>query len=432
MPFLHFLQRTYRQIGLKSIRFKMRLYCDFKPFPLKTQKLSTDIKYFIKKLIKFLKPLKKVTVRAPTIPYVRSMVTAHNLDEMQGAKEARAEAYKRYVGVKRQRRRRSRSRRLPQTKGEQLLKKQMGMENQRGQAVVEYILIIIVSITLILALATKLIKPLSNFMENYAGGYVECLLETGDLPYFMTENPDSECSLEKMEAIGRINVDSGGSSTGSGPSDKEGGGSSSSNPNGGDSTQGKNSSANENSSGGKSSNTSGSSSSRGPRLRTRSNAVTDSRSSNSFSSLEDGSSNKNTKSGSRKSRRRNNTNKSQKKSLSGGGETSYEYQEDTGRGFTGVIKAPEDPFKNPSTPSPLPAPKASKKEAENNNLRPQSFSVPLAKKKTRGPTNSDMNLGKGFSFRKIIFYLIIGGVIFALVILVGTQLNSLKKGWGKN
>ena len=62
-----------------------------------------------------------VTVLAPTIPYVRSMVAAHSLDEMRGAKAERAEAYKRYVGVKRQRRRRSRLRRLLQTKGEQLL-----------------------------------------------------------------------------------------------------------------------------------------------------------------------------------------------------------------------------------------------------------------------------------------------------------------------
>ena len=423
MPFLHFLRRAYRQIGLKSIRFKMRFCCNFNPFSLKTQKPSTGTKYFIKKLRASLKPLKKVTVHAPTIPYVRNMVTAHNLDEMRGAKEERAEAY---FWVRWNEARRQATKQIAPiatNKGRPVT------ENQRGQAVVEYILIIIVSITLISALATKLIKPLSKFMENYAGKYVECLLETGDLPYFMTANPDSKCPLEKMGATGSINGGSGGSN---GSNSDEEGGSSSSKSNGGNSTQGKNSDANENSSGGKSSNTSSSPSAGGPRLRTGSGVVTDSGNSNSFSSLEEGSnSDKNTKSGSRRSRRRNNRNKFPKESLSGE-DIPYEYQEDIGEGLTGVIKAPEDPFKNSSTPSPLPAPKASKKEAENNNLRPQSFSVPLAKKKTRGPTTLDMSLGKGFSFRKIIFYLIIGGIIFALIILVGTQLNSLKKGWGKS
>ena len=94
-----------------------------------------------------------VTVHVPIIPYDRSMATAHSLDEMQGAKEERTEAYKRYVGVKRQR---SRSRRLPQTRGEQL------RQNTFGFTLIE----LLISIVILAFIASFTTQSLRRTMIN--------------------------------------------------------------------------------------------------------------------------------------------------------------------------------------------------------------------------------------------------------------------------
>ncbi len=52
---------------------------------------------------------------------------------------------------------------------------------QQGQAVVEYVLLLIVSISLLLAFKSSF-KKLDDFMYQFMGGYISCLMEYGELP----------------------------------------------------------------------------------------------------------------------------------------------------------------------------------------------------------------------------------------------------------
>lgn len=56
------------------------------------------------------------------------------------------------------------------------------LHDQGGQGVVEYILVVTVSVIIIASLWVKLYKPLGDFVGAFMGEYVACLLETGELP----------------------------------------------------------------------------------------------------------------------------------------------------------------------------------------------------------------------------------------------------------
>lgn len=56
--------------------------------------------------------------------------------------------------------------------------------NENGQAIVEYTLILLVSVSLVLALSMQIFQPLQSFLKDYMGEYTSCLLETGELPSF--------------------------------------------------------------------------------------------------------------------------------------------------------------------------------------------------------------------------------------------------------
>lgn len=56
------------------------------------------------------------------------------------------------------------------------------MGQQRGQAILEYVLLLVVVIMLATLLATRIFKPVQKWMEFYIGSYVECLLDQGELP----------------------------------------------------------------------------------------------------------------------------------------------------------------------------------------------------------------------------------------------------------
>lgn len=57
-------------------------------------------------------------------------------------------------------------------------------QNNSGQALIEYVLILIITVSLILALIAQVFKPMQTFVQSYMGDYVQCLLETGELPSF--------------------------------------------------------------------------------------------------------------------------------------------------------------------------------------------------------------------------------------------------------
>ena len=61
---------------------------------------------------------------------------------------------------------------------------------------IEYILVIVVTVVIILGLMDKMYRPLGLFIESFMGTYIGCLLETGELPHLgnTTEDEDSgEC-----------------------------------------------------------------------------------------------------------------------------------------------------------------------------------------------------------------------------------------------
>lgn len=56
------------------------------------------------------------------------------------------------------------------------------LANSRGQGIVEYILVIVVVISIALAIGARLFKPFNEWARNYIGDYVACLLDQGELP----------------------------------------------------------------------------------------------------------------------------------------------------------------------------------------------------------------------------------------------------------
>jgi hypothetical protein len=54
--------------------------------------------------------------------------------------------------------------------------------------VLEYILVLVVSVSLVLALMMQVFQPLQKFLTAYMGAYTECLLETGELPSLGGDN----------------------------------------------------------------------------------------------------------------------------------------------------------------------------------------------------------------------------------------------------
>ncbi|MBX3039889.1 MAG: hypothetical protein KF789_04160 [Bdellovibrionaceae bacterium] len=64
---------------------------------------------------------------------------------------------------------------------------------------VEYILVVTVSVIIVIGLAQRMYKPLGDFIEGFMGTYVACLLETGELPILGANNSGSgECKVPIM------------------------------------------------------------------------------------------------------------------------------------------------------------------------------------------------------------------------------------------
>jgi len=88
-------------------------------------------------------------------------------------------------------------------------------KNESGQTVVEYILVLTVVVVLTIGVVYQLNSNFSNYMRNYIGNYIVCLLETGELPKLGADaDPNSECDDDYEPfsiAFGRPGVpDSGG------------------------------------------------------------------------------------------------------------------------------------------------------------------------------------------------------------------------------
>lgn len=65
---------------------------------------------------------------------------------------------------------------------------------EQGQAVTEYVLILLVTVALLVSLSLIMFKPFSKWLENYMGAYLQCLLDAGELPSLGYENDGSVCN----------------------------------------------------------------------------------------------------------------------------------------------------------------------------------------------------------------------------------------------
>ncbi len=285
---------------------------------------------------------------------------------------------------------------------------------------VEYILMMVVTLTLLLGVATKLIPQLRDYMQNYAGSYVECLLETGELPPPLNSNPNSECTIESMTASGRIGTTStgggGGSGGGSGTNNKTSNNSNSNNGNNSNSNQ----NANSNGSG-----SGGSGSNSGPKPRVGANTGADAATPGFGSGSSSGS--KGSSTGDKVAADPTLTPNELNSSGSGRG-VPYSVQQDNGRGISGMIKAPNQ------TEAAIIGSGATSTLKKGNNfagddLRKSSFSAPITKDDNDNKASND-SIDLGFPFGLYLRYFLIGGLLLALILMVATQLNSLRKGWG--
>jgi hypothetical protein len=68
--------------------------------------------------------------------------------------------------------------------------------SQSGQALVEYVLLLAVAVTLILGLMTQIYRPFGDWLNNYMGAYLECLLDAGELPTFGQNAGEGVCASE--------------------------------------------------------------------------------------------------------------------------------------------------------------------------------------------------------------------------------------------
>lgn len=67
------------------------------------------------------------------------------------------------------------------------------IRNQKGQGIVEYILLVVIIISFALAISARLFKPINEWAKNYIGDYIYCLLDEGELPGLGGEETIDEC-----------------------------------------------------------------------------------------------------------------------------------------------------------------------------------------------------------------------------------------------
>ncbi|WP_413292174.1 hypothetical protein ACLSU7_12285 [Bdellovibrio sp. HCB185ZH] len=70
------------------------------------------------------------------------------------------------------------------------------LKSNGGQAVIEYVLMLVISVSLVLMLMTQIFKPFQAFVQSFMGDYLACLLETGELPQLGADTlKESECKF---------------------------------------------------------------------------------------------------------------------------------------------------------------------------------------------------------------------------------------------
>ncbi len=280
--------------------------------------------------------------------------------------------------------------------------------DQKGQAVLEYILVLIVTVSIILGIMHQFSDAFGNFLDKYFGDYIACLLETGELPSLggqganqsSCQSPMQNFSLDSGKALVQSSSGNGGGSGGSDSAPTK-------NDGGSDST----------------------SSSRGP-SRSRPRTVT-----RSGGTANGDGQTANTKKG-RPGRfnQKLNSSKGDDKSKNVG------FNGSGGRGvgpdgkvirrkriiYLGDDYLSEDEKKKKKQATLNES--REKKKGDVNQLRTPLMKLEI--KKTRNVSSQEEE--KGFNFSVFIKFLLIAGIIIAIVIFLGGQGMQIKKSWQKS
>lgn len=103
------------------------------------------------------------------------------------------------------------------------------LKNQKGQGTIEYVLLLVITISMILLAMTNIFKPLQSFMQDYMGTYIACLLSSGELPAIRTQNTlgseESRCNFSIPKGNGSLSNNGSNGSGGKGSNGNNGGGS---------------------------------------------------------------------------------------------------------------------------------------------------------------------------------------------------------------
>jgi hypothetical protein len=121
-------------------------------------------------------------------------------------------------------------------------------KTESGQATVETILLIAIAVVLILGLIKEFYRPFGTWVNAYMTGYLECLLDVGELPTFGSSSTNGKCAEKyKNGALGTMT----GLNVGSGTGGKGGSGGNGSGSGGSSGGSGNNSGSNGSGAGGK-------------------------------------------------------------------------------------------------------------------------------------------------------------------------------------
>jgi hypothetical protein len=87
------------------------------------------------------------------------------------------------------------------------------LRGQSGQSLVEYVLLILITVAILSIAGARLFKPIAKWMDFYMNDYTYCLLDSGELPQFAGGHPE-DC--EKLASENGFAANGGGGKGGAG------------------------------------------------------------------------------------------------------------------------------------------------------------------------------------------------------------------------
>jgi Flp pilus assembly pilin Flp len=272
-----------------------------------------------------------------------------------------------------------------------------GLRGNRGQAVIEYILILVIVVGIILSVMYQLNTAFKKYAQSYFGEYIACLLETGELPSLGSgQGASAEICSASFEPFSLKN---GRPLAGSGAGEDGGGGSGKKAPR----VRSKNST---------------SSASRGGSFKP--SRVTRGMAARNGEAVASGNSSNSSKSKVRGIRRT---------AVADVGDYSYRSRRQRANGQIPISRAFTMEGDKSKEKASISRKVDAKGRRNGDGSRSKKFAIDMDKFRTTAsaPPDTNLNLSLGDYMR----YLLIGGLIIMIVIFFGGQLAQLKKSWEK-